>query len=88
MLVIPRKLHERLLIDDEIEFTIIDILRDKVRVGITAPREVCVARAELGGERRAFGNAAAVRPAELRPFSRVLILRVCWRASDDEYRDH
>jgi carbon storage regulator len=47
MLVLSRQRDETIMIGDDIEITIVDIRGDKVRLGITAPREVQVHRKEV-----------------------------------------
>lgn len=47
MLVLSRRADERLVIGENIVITIVSIRGEKVRVGIEAPREVHIARAEL-----------------------------------------
>lgn len=47
MLILSRKAGETLLIGDSIEVTITEISGDKVRLGITAPKEVQILRGEL-----------------------------------------
>lgn len=47
MLVLSRKIGEKLLIGDNIEVVVVDIDRGKVRLGIVAPREVLVLREEI-----------------------------------------
>jgi len=47
MLVLSRQKDESIMIGDNIEITIIDVCGDKVRLGITAPREVSVHRKEV-----------------------------------------
>lgn len=47
MLVLSRRLNERIVINDNIVITILSIEGDKVKVGIDAPREVAVLREEL-----------------------------------------
>lgn len=47
MLVLSRRVGERLIIGKDIVVTIIDVRSDGVRVGIDAPREVRVTRAEI-----------------------------------------
>ena len=47
MLVLSRKKNECLVINDNIVVTVLEIRRDKVRLGIDAPREVSVHRREI-----------------------------------------
>lgn len=47
MLVLTRKLNEKITIGDDIVITVIDIKNDAVRIGIEAPRDVKVHRAEV-----------------------------------------
>ncbi len=47
MLILTRRPHQALIIGAEIEIKILDIIGDRVRIGITAPREVKVLRGEL-----------------------------------------
>ena len=47
MLVLTRTVGESLLIGDEIEVTLLDIKGDSVRIGIKAPRETRIQRAEI-----------------------------------------
>jgi carbon storage regulator len=47
MLVVSRKVGEKILIDGGIEVVIVGIRGDKVRVGIEAPKSVTVVREEL-----------------------------------------
>ena len=47
MLVLSRQRDETIMIGDNVEITVVDIRGDKVRLGITAPREVQVHRKEV-----------------------------------------
>ena len=47
MLVLSRKKDEKIVIDKDIEITIVDIRGDKIRVGIKAPPNVAIHREEL-----------------------------------------
>ena len=47
MLVLTRKTNQSIMIGDEIEVTVLAVSRDKIRLGITAPREVPVFRKEV-----------------------------------------
>ena len=47
MLALSRKKNEALVINNNVEITILDIKGDQVKVGITAPKEVPVYRKEV-----------------------------------------
>jgi carbon storage regulator len=47
MLVLSRRVGERLVIGDDIVITVIDVRSDGVRIGIEAPRHVRINRAEV-----------------------------------------
>jgi carbon storage regulator len=47
MLVLSRKLGEKIFISENICITVVDIDRGKIRLGIEAPREVPIFRKEL-----------------------------------------
>ena len=47
MLVLSRKLGEKIFIGDNICITVVDIDRGKIRLGIEAPRDVKIFREEL-----------------------------------------
>ena len=50
MLVLSRKLGEKIYISDNICITVVDIDRGKIRLGIEAPRNVPIFRQELLSE--------------------------------------
>jgi carbon storage regulator len=52
MLVLSRKLGEKIYISDNICITIVDIDRGKIRLGIEAPRDVPIFRQELLTDRK------------------------------------
>lgn len=47
MLVLSRKLNEKIIIDEEIEITVVGIENGKVQLGIEAPKEIEIMRKEL-----------------------------------------
>jgi carbon storage regulator len=47
MLVITRKKNEALVINNDIVVVVVDILGDKVRLGVEVPREVPIHRREV-----------------------------------------
>ena len=60
------------MIGDDIEVTVVDIRGDKVRLGITAPREISVHRKEVYDAIRRENRAAAqVKPEDLSGLGKV-----------------
>ena len=47
MLVLTRKTNQSIMIGDDIEVAVLAVSRDKIRLGITAPRDVPVFRKEV-----------------------------------------
>ena len=47
MLVLTRKTNQSIMIGDDVEVTVLAVSRDKIRLGITAPRDVPVFRKEV-----------------------------------------
>ncbi|ADK81717.1 MULTISPECIES: carbon storage regulator CsrA [Sediminispirochaeta] len=47
MLILARKVNERIIIGDSIEISVVDIRGDQVKLGIEAPRNVKVYRHEV-----------------------------------------
>ena len=54
MLVLSRKPTEAIVINDTIRVTVVGIKGDRVRLGIEAPRDVCVDRAEVHARRMQY----------------------------------
>jgi carbon storage regulator len=67
MLVLTRKLMEKLFIGDDICVTVVRLEGGQVRLGIDAPRNVAVVRAELVPERQSprVPAAGSRSPTEL-----------------------
>jgi carbon storage regulator len=59
ILVVTRKVGERIRIDDDIVVEVLDIAGSTVRIGIEAPREIRIFRHELWLEIQAENEAAA-----------------------------
>ena len=63
MLVLTRKTNQSIMIGDDIEVSVLAVSRDKIRLGITAPRDIPVYRREVylsikgEGAESADGNA-------------------------------
>ena len=47
MLALSRKKNEAIVINNDIEITVLDIRGDQVKIGIAAPREVPIYRKEV-----------------------------------------
>lgn len=47
MLALARKLNESIIINDNIEVTILEVKGDQVKIGINAPKSVPIYRKEL-----------------------------------------
>ena len=47
MLVLTRKTNQSIMIGDEVEVSVLAVSRDKIRLGITAPRDIPVFRKEV-----------------------------------------
>src|SRR3954452_13819981 len=66
MLVLSRQRDESIIIGDNIEITVVDIRGDKVRLGVSAPKEISVHRKEVyDAIRRENREAAQVKPEDL-----------------------
>ena len=64
MLILTRKRGQSIIVDGEIEVTLLQIQGDQVRLGITAPKRVTVHRKELLEQLRAENVEAASVDAE------------------------
>jgi carbon storage regulator len=66
MLILSRKINEKVIIGDDISISIIEIRGDQVRIGIDAPKKVKVFRQEvfdaIMAENKAASKSAAVIP--------------------------
>ena len=65
MLILSRKLDERIIIGDDIEVAVLEIKGDHVKLGIHAPRSVKVYRHEVYQAIQAENQAAAKAPRDL-----------------------
>ncbi len=58
MLVLTRKTNQSIMIGDEVEVTVLAVSRDKIRLGIAAPKDVPVFRKEVYLSIKGEGEAA------------------------------
>lgn len=47
MLVLSRKVGESIMIGDDFTVTVLSIKGNQVRIGVTAPKDICVHREEI-----------------------------------------
>ena len=66
MLVLTRKIGQKIIIDDTIEISIVEVRGDSVKIGINAPKNVSVYRQELYEEIKAANESANIAPARER----------------------
>jgi len=63
MLVLTRKAHERILIDGNIVIEVLEVVGNRVRIGIQAPDGVSILREELLTREKKAAEAAVVELA-------------------------
>ncbi len=56
MLVLSRKLGEKIVIGDNIVVTVVKIDRNQIRIGIEAPQDIPVYREEIAPQRTGTGQ--------------------------------
>ena len=59
MLILSRKVNEKIMIGDDISVSIIEVRGDQVRIGVDAPKTVKVFRQEVFDAIKAENKAAA-----------------------------
>jgi carbon storage regulator len=59
MLILSRKINEKIMIGDDVSVSIIEIRGDQVRLGVDAPKSVKVYRQEVFDAIKAENKAAA-----------------------------
>ena len=62
MLVVTRKADESLSIADNIEITVLEISKDRVKLGIAAPKDVKIIRSELTAAQNENKEASGAVP--------------------------
>lgn len=65
MLVLSRKLNERIIVGDDIVISVVEVRGDQVKLGIEAPRNVKVYRQEVFDAIQDENRRAAGIPATL-----------------------
>lgn len=64
MLVLSRKKKEAIVIDDSIRITLLEIRGDKARLGIEAPKDITIHRAEIWAQIHGVPHADTARVSE------------------------
>jgi carbon storage regulator len=70
MLVLTRKVHQSIMIGDDIEVVVLEVRGEQVRLGVRAPKNVPVHRKEIYEQIQAENVAAAQTKPEDVPDSR------------------
>jgi carbon storage regulator len=81
--VLSRRLDEAIVIQDNIVVTVLAVEGDKVKLGISAPRNVTVLRQELCEAVRAQNEAAALRDAQASRQDLAAVRRLLSRRGGD-----
>lgn len=64
MLVLSRRVGEEIVINDNIRVTVVAVKGDRIRLGIVAPRDVTVDRAEVHERRSQFADPPATTTSD------------------------
>ena len=67
MLILSRRVDERIVIGDDIEIAIVDIKGDIIKIGIDAPPNIRIYRREVFDEIQAENRAAALSSGKQLP---------------------
>jgi len=59
MLALARKVNESIIINDEIEITILEVKGDQIKIGIEAPKSVPIYRKEIYNQIQEANTEAA-----------------------------
>ncbi|HNQ97917.1 MAG: carbon storage regulator CsrA [Spirochaetales bacterium] len=73
MLILSRKINEKIMIGEDISLTIIEIRGDQVKVGVEAPKSVKVFRQEVYEAIQSENRAAAVSATNLDGLSNIVL---------------
>ncbi len=73
MLILSRKINEKIMIGDNISVTIIEIRGDQVKIGVEAPKSVKVFRQEVFEAIKNENRAAATSSQNLDGLSAIVL---------------
>lgn len=71
MLILSRKMNEKIMIGEDVSITIIEIRGDQVKIGVEAPKTVKVFRQEVYEAIQSENRAAAKMPVNLESLSNI-----------------
>jgi carbon storage regulator len=71
MLILSRKIDEKIKIGNDITLTIIEIRGDQVKIGVEAPKNVKVFRQEVFEAIQSENKEAATQPQSLEELSKL-----------------
>ena len=72
MLALSRKKNEALVINNNIEITVLDIKGDQVKIGISAPKQIPIYRKEVYIQIQEANKAASMAPEGLEALKGLL----------------
>ncbi|MDR2193889.1 MAG: carbon storage regulator CsrA [Treponema sp.] len=75
MLILSRKVNEKIMIGEDISISIIEIKGDQIRIGVDAPRSVKIFRQEVFSEIKAANKAASETGTALPDLPNLAALR-------------
>lgn len=88
MLVLSRRPGEEIVINGNIRVTVVSVKGDRVRIGIAAPENVQVDRAEVHRRRKEFDPHPAFVPAGLHHDDEAVAIGACPVKSDADTMVH
>lgn len=71
MLALSRKKDEAIVINDEIEVTVIEIKGDQVKLGISAPKSVPIYRKEVYAQIQSANKEAAAQQVDVTALNKL-----------------
>lgn len=71
MLALSRKKDEAIVINDDIEITVIEIKGDQVKLGITAPKSVPIYRKEVYAQIKDANKEAATQNIDVKALNKL-----------------
>ncbi len=73
MLILSRKINEKIMIGDDVSITVIEIRGDQVKIGVEAPKSVKVFRQEVFEAIKNENRAAATSAPNLEGLNGIVL---------------